>query len=184
MSREFKTSVTEPSGIVCNDSIIVGDLKSVNDSTTIRFKSLLVKADKEFVDHEFELILPKDKIKEIEKHIECWCCMEAFDATTHVLNLCNKAYDENFEASVTLSFGYDIDNMPILTMSTKIFVDNRDDIDTVMTDKDGKRYYQCGMIQNIVVQAFDWADNCYTILEDMAKAEEFRNLIFGDDEDK
>mgnify|MGYP007049947792 CR=1 FL=1 len=184
MSREFKASVTEPSGIVCNDSIIVGDLKSVDDNTTIKFKSLLLKADKEFIDHEFELSLPKDKVKEIEKHIDCWCCVEWFNTTVHVSNLCNTELDEDFEASITLSFGYDIDNMPILTMSTKIFVEDREDIDTIMTDEDGKRFYLCGMMQNIVVQAFDWADNCYTIVEDMEKAEEFRNLIFGEDEDK
>lgn len=184
MSREFKASMTEPSGIVCNDSIIIGDLKSIDDNTTIKFKSLLIKAGKEFIDHEFELILSKDKIKEIEKHIGCWCCMEPFDVTAHVSNLCNTEFDEDFEASITLSFGYDIDNMPILTMSTKIFVGDHEDIDTIMTDKDGKRFYLCGMMQNIVVQAFDWADNCYTIMEDMKKAEEFRNLIFGEDEDK
>ena len=184
MSREFKASMTELSGIVCNDSIIVGDLKSVDDSTTIRFKSLLAKAGIECIDHEFELCLSKDKIKEIEKHIDCWCCVEPFNTTVHVSNLCNKEFDEDFEASIKLSFGYDIDNMPILSMSTKIFVGDREDIGTLMTDKDGKRFYLCDMMQNIVVQAFDWADNCYTIIEDMAKAEEFRSLIFGDDDDK
>ena len=182
--REFKTSVTEPTGIVCNDSIIVGDLKSVDDNTTIKFKSLLLKAGKEFVDHEFELTLSKDKVKEIEKHIDCWCCMDAFDATINVVNMCNKQYNESFNASVKFTFGYDIDNMPIFLMTTKIFVGDRDGIHTVMEDSDGRRYYQCNMSQNIVVQAFDWADNCYTIMEDMAKAEEFRNLIFGDDEEK